>query len=660
MVKQKTDMKQIMNSAPVQKQMRDIFLSINSEIQTRTALISKLGKMYEGSRDLYTALGYKTTLDIKDFKAQYERGEFGYRLTNAYPDACWKIPPSVYETMDNKITAFEKSWEELIKAIPVFHYIMRADRLSGIGSYGVLYMGMDDVKTIDDAKNEAKASQLLFLRPYMQDQAMIETYETDSSSPRYGLPLTYTLTKTSDTSSSTGVSSSFIAHWTRCVHFAENREDSEVYGVSRMRNAFNTLQRLDMILGGSAEMFWRGGFPGFSFNLDPLANPTAQTLDTMKDEIEKYVHGMNRYLRLQGTDVKPLSPNIADPNSVFSINIQTLSAVSGIPKRILLGTEEGKLAGSQDDDHWNDRVDERRKNYAGPFVLLQMITLLQKAEVLPPSETVYIDWPDLDALTMSEQAEQGKKWADALTAYFANPTVESSVTLFDFLTTFCGIADEKAQHIVDNAVEVQDGQEEGEDDNSPNPPKSGGDGSESGEGGESAAKPVSDGENDDIAVNGGPGSGNWNHPGYPRGMGETSKHISSKMEQIRNELSKTEGKNTPARLKWAQGKKDEIKRLKSLEKSLTYYPQAFLIHTKVFGYDLAMREQTDDAVAVLGKGSRILVKDELESISAISSSESERGAGRTAFVTFDDGRKETFGPEEEITYTVSKPFAEGA
>jgi hypothetical protein len=46
-----------------------------------------------------------------------------------------------------------------------------------------------------------------------------------------------------------------------------------------------------------------------------------------------------------------------------------ISAGTGIPQRVLMGSEQGKLAAKQDRANWDNRVTDRQTDFAGPLVL---------------------------------------------------------------------------------------------------------------------------------------------------------------------------------------------------------------------------------------------------------------------------------------------------
>src|SRR5207237_4584130 len=160
----------------------------------------------------------------------------------------------------------------------------RIDRLSGIGQYGIILLGLDDGQDLSSPApgldpstgrpdpNRRKETKLNFLRVFDQTIVRVSKINNDPFSPRYQQPDEYAIQFTTP-----GLASSEIptptaienkVHWSRVIHLADNRHSSEVYGVPRMLAVLDYLYDLKKVVGGSAEMFYRGGFPGYSFEVN--------------------------------------------------------------------------------------------------------------------------------------------------------------------------------------------------------------------------------------------------------------------------------------------------------------------------------------------------------------------------------------------------------
>ena len=288
--------------------------ALSDSLLQRAQLGDRLGKSYWGTsgaaRNLYTALGYTENPTFGDYWGRYRRQDVARRIIDAPVNACWRLEPNVIDEGGEE-TAFEKAWKEMVDRVKVFHYFSRLDKLSGVGEYAVLFLGFDDGNSFDNPmEGQPKSRKLLYLFPYSMEKASVAAWATDPANERYGLPLVYKVDMRN--AQRTGGITKRVHH-SRILHVSEFLLDDDVYGMPKLEPVLNRLQDLEMLSGGSAEMFWRGAFPGMTFNLDADADAQTLDLDDIKEQIELYMHSLKRYLRLQGVEAKQLMPSISSP-----------------------------------------------------------------------------------------------------------------------------------------------------------------------------------------------------------------------------------------------------------------------------------------------------------------------------------------------------------
>lgn len=380
---------------------------------TRAGMAAALGKSFANdARDIYTALGYTKTPNFNDSLKRYVRQDIAKRIINLPVKACWRKKPKITESKDEE-TAFLKDWETLVKDRRVWHYLSRVDRAASLGRFAVLLIGFDDTGELQEPVS--KAGSVLYLMPYMEDAVQINTWVKDPSNERYELPELYSIQMASEGGTMSG---SRQVHWSRVIHVAEDMLGSNVYGTPALEAILNRLEDLDRIAGGSAEMFWRGAFPGMALEADKDARLFGQDLDDLEDEMEKFKHGMTRYLRLVGMKAHNLAPQVADPSNHANLQIDLLAATRGIPKRILMGSERGELASTQDTEAFADEIDARRTEHCEPVILRPFIDrMIEVGVVSEPQEDYTVDWPDLLTKSDKDKADVGKTLTEMLVAY---------------------------------------------------------------------------------------------------------------------------------------------------------------------------------------------------------------------------------------------------
>jgi len=416
-------------------------LRILSELTSRANLMNKLGGQYGGNRDIYEALGYSKDLTIKDYASQFSRQDIAQAVIERPVTATWAGGIQLIEGDDTEETELEKQWLVLDNDINLTSKLKRLDTLVGLGRYGVLLLGFNDVKESTDFANmPTGVNELLYVKPLSESNAIVQTWETNTNDPRYGLPLLYNITLPGVGSSS---SITLSVHHDRVLHVAEGILENEIYGVSRLKVVFNRLKDLEKIVGGSAEMFWRGARPGYQGKVDPDYQATPAFEANLKDQIDEYENNLRRLLVNEGVDFKALESQVSDPTAHVQVQIQMISAVTGIPTRILTGSERGELASSEDKNTWLSLIDTRRTEFAEPCIIRMLVDRLIEYKVLPASKEKYVvKWEDLWAKSEKEQAEIGKIRADALNAYASNPGASYIVPPTEFLRNFLGLSDD--------------------------------------------------------------------------------------------------------------------------------------------------------------------------------------------------------------------------
>lgn len=414
-------------------------------------------------RDLDYECGYPQSPDVSIFRRLYDREAYAKRVNDIWPDESWAVRPELYETEDARVTKFERAWKKLNKEINVWHYLHRADRISGLGCFGVILLGLDDGKMLDQPvdginrrgeisrKRPKKQTKLVYLKVFSEQSVEIEDIEDDDSNPRYGKPRYYQIQMTSPFSGATSLENQVRVHWTRVIHVADNREECDEAGSPRMLPVLNRLLDIRKILGSSAEMFYKAGFPGYAFETVPeMVGEAVMNEATIKEQFEEYMEGLKRYLALDGVKVNQLIPQVSDPTKHLVQQATAICLAMQIPLRIFLGSEAGHLASTQDLGTWNKRVAERQSLYVEPMLIRPVIDRLIMVGVLPePADMEYlISWRDLNTMSDKDKADVSLKRAQALMQYVSGGC-ESIMPARQFYTMVLGLSELEAKAVLD-------------------------------------------------------------------------------------------------------------------------------------------------------------------------------------------------------------------
>jgi len=433
-----------------------------SALMSRFDLAQKFGLQYGGSRDVFTALGYPKALRFEDYAIRYRRQDIAAAIIDRPVESTWRDGFEVIESEEAEDTLFELQWAEMYNRFGLNSIFQRLDRLSCVGEFGILLLGIDDVKSNEDFSKPANIGRskfngssngsLLYLKPLSQGSVSIQSVDLNPNSQRFGYPELYSVMLDGSSSSLTSFagSTSLLVHHSRVLHVVMGTVlESELFCAPILEKTFNRLIDLEKLVGGSAEMFWKGARPGYVGKVDPEFQLTEKVREELREQLDEFEHNLRRFLINEGIDIESLASQISDPSSHVDVQIQMISAATGIPKRILTGSERGELASTQDLTSWNSVIVSRRK-LVEQRIIRPFVDRMIELSILPEPETgdYTISWPDLWAQSEEEQARVGQIRTQALAAYAAEPMASSIVPEEAFLEFFLGLSREEIDYIL--------------------------------------------------------------------------------------------------------------------------------------------------------------------------------------------------------------------
>ena len=314
-------------------------------------------------------------------------------------------------------------------------------------------MGFGDITEPGQLRQPIQGSpKLTYLKPLGQGSATIDTWDSNTGSPRFNLPELYDITLRDDEGKSTGA---LKVHYSRVLHVTEDLLESAVYGSSRLRAVYNRLMDLEKIVGGSAEMFWRGARPGYQGKVGEDFTLTDPMKEALQDQLDEYENNMRRVLMNEGVEFSALETQVSSPKEHIDAQIQMISAETGIPKRILTGSEIGELASTADRDNWFDLIDARRPEFAEGSIIRPFVDVMIELKILPPPKEEYsVKWDDLYSASDKDKAEVGRIRATAVKEYASNPMSSMILPEPSFLEICLGLDKEQIELIEEQRNKV--------------------------------------------------------------------------------------------------------------------------------------------------------------------------------------------------------------
>jgi hypothetical protein len=401
----------ISSSLDGEASLRSAAIATNSIASQRLEFLRYIGLTFSGKRDTWNVLGYPRKILPEEYPEAYRRGGVAARVVNILPKATWRGEGELVEDENPDIsTEFERVFDRLNQRLKIWPTFQRLDILAAQGRYAVLLIGAKGSSILSEELKPGRPESLLYLTPFKETDASVQTWVTDIQSPRFGLPETYQLKQVDVTSPELQKP----VHWSRIVHVpSEGFLDNEVYGPPALESVWNYLLDLDKVVGGGAEAFWLRANQGLHLDIakDMDLPNTSDAIAALKEQAEDYKHQLTRWLRTRGVEAKVLGSDVADFKNPADVLMTLIAGTRGIPKRILFGSEMGELASSQDRTNWQDQIADRRTSYASPVIVRATIDRLIQYRFLPEPKQYDVQWASVANFSEMERIDAAKKAA---------------------------------------------------------------------------------------------------------------------------------------------------------------------------------------------------------------------------------------------------------
>jgi len=414
---------------PDKGQLRGGFMNRVYLMLERAGWARQMGVQFGGKRDLYEAFGWDLQLNVQQMYDMYTRGGIAKRLVEAKPDSTWGRPPRIY--LPDQVE-WSQEFARLAWDSDLWSVLRRADILAGLGRFAIVLIGTNRGRIdLPIPKGGAGTLQITYLQPYGETQVKIKDWERDPMNPRFGQPTMYTISPVSTTrnagedrmglvdTDTRPQGSAFDVHHSRVLHISRGILTSNVFGIPEYAPVWNYLTDLMKVVGASSESYWKQSYPGLHINVDKDMDLDEEDELNLTAEVDEYEHGFRRAMRTRGVEIENLMAKVADPRGAFDVLLTLISGTSGIPKRILLGSEAGQLASSQDKASWAERIEEYRELHAEPRIIWPFVMWAINNGITPlPADTDIKSarclWPDAYRMSPLERGQTAAQTARSL------------------------------------------------------------------------------------------------------------------------------------------------------------------------------------------------------------------------------------------------------
>lgn len=369
--------------------------------------------------DHYKDFGYPEELEFTNFYRMYNRNGFARSGIEKTILKTWEENPEIWETSEQKESQLEADIRQMTEDRNLWQRVAEADRRSLVGGYSGLILRFADNKKFNEPVDGVPGGMdgLVDIIPAWAAQLTVAEWDQNQFSDTYGHPKMYEFKESAVGAQATGQSRSFLLHPDRVLIWSN---DGTIGGRSFLEPGFNDLLDMEKISGAGGEGFWKNAKASPILEVDKEARISdmasamgvdpSEIADKMEDQVRDWQAGFDSLLMLQGMVAKPQSITMPIPEHFFAVALQGFAASINCPQKILVGSQTGERASTEDAAEWAKVNMARRNNTCLP-ALRRLLNRLEIFGVLPERDW-HIDWADLTESSMTEKIERADKMAD--------------------------------------------------------------------------------------------------------------------------------------------------------------------------------------------------------------------------------------------------------
>lgn len=341
-------------------------------------------------------------------------------VSKTWQDTPWLQTFARDDGDDTPETTTEKAIRERFSDLRLWQHLAEADRRSLVGRYAGVILRLADDQTFDKPVTGVRGglAGLVEIIPAWEGQLQVSAWDTDERSETYGQPLMFQFNE-SAVGEDRKQPRSFNVHPDRVIIWSR---DGTVHGRSMLEPGYNDLMAAEKIIGAGGEGFWKNAKSGLSLEIDKDAKisdmaqamgvPVEEVVNAMDEQVEAFNRGFDKSILLQGIKATPMQVTLPSPEHFFAIAVQSFAASINTPMKILIGSQTGERASTEDAAEHARTIMSRRTNETIPNIMA-MVRRLVDVGVLPASQKGYhLEWSDLTEASMTEKVALADKMAD--------------------------------------------------------------------------------------------------------------------------------------------------------------------------------------------------------------------------------------------------------
>lgn len=364
--------------------------------------------------DHYKDFGWPERLVFKDFHRVYTRNSLAAAAVDKTIGKTWQDSPELWESEEPAESPLEAEIRKHLDEVRFWQMCAEADKRSLVGRYSALILRIGDGGGWSDPVLRVTGGirALTGVVVVWEDQLKPIEFDKDINSPTYGSVTMYEFAETEV--GGTTVSRTLRLHPDRVLIWSD---DGTLDCRSALEPGFNDLIDAEKVKGAGGEGFWktaRGapiieapqGMSPESFMKMMGAKTGGEALDKVNEQIDNFQSGFDKGLMLGGMTATPLTISLPSPEHFFNGPVQCFASSFQIPIKILLGSQTGERASTEDAKEWAKTCNSRRVGRCLPL-LRTLVKRFVQWGMLPKLDWT-VGWSDLTEDSASEKMTRAK------------------------------------------------------------------------------------------------------------------------------------------------------------------------------------------------------------------------------------------------------------
>lgn len=317
---------------------------------------------------------------------------------------------------DQGETRVEADIRQRFDDLRVWQHLAECDRRGLVGSYAGLILRFADNQPFKSPVDRVPGglAGLVEVIPAWEGQLTVSQWDTNETSETYGQPTMFQFAE-----SAVGQQQqprNFEIHPDRVIVWSR---DGTLNGRSALEPGYNALLDMEKIRGGGGEGFWKNAKSGLSLEIDKDAKiadmalamgvPVGEVVDRIDEQVEGFNKGFDKSLLLQGIKATPMQVNLPSPEHFFAVAAHSFAASWSIPMRVLVGSQTGERASTEDNEEWAKVNMARRKDTVLPGAM-SFVNRLERVGILPEKDW-HLDWSSLLDPSPNEMLQRVERMA---------------------------------------------------------------------------------------------------------------------------------------------------------------------------------------------------------------------------------------------------------